>query len=141
MTERKNSVEQVREQFMEDGGIFLGQKEWDKILTNIEALHEKCQKDDPLSNYYGYDFVGEVFKAGARKTGHTMVDGKWTPFYFETYIRRNPNGYYSTLVEANGECIERMSEKSEVVGYLTWKLLNGEISFKDACKELRYNDL
>lgn len=140
MGERKKSVEEKKQEFMAKGGVFLGQKEWDEILEKIGPAYKKYVKTTKF-NSYGYDFEEEVFWAAARKAGHIVVDGKWQPFYFETYIRPSENGYFNTFVEIDEIAVERISEKSEIVGYLALKALNGEISFEEACRKLRYNEL
>lgn len=134
MTERKNSVVQTREKFMGNGGVFLGQEEWDEILERIPMMYDEYRKVEPLIDYCTYNFVDEVFKAANTKTGNRFVNGIWTPYCFEVRVRKNGK-YYITLIEQNGKSIEKNSNNSEIMGYLAWKVLRGEMDFKKACIE------
>lgn len=134
MTERNNSVVQAREKFMNAGGVFLGEKEWNEILEKIPEMYDEYRAKDPFIDYCGYNFADEVFKAGYSKTGHKTVNGKWEPFFFEVRVRKDGK-YYNTLVERNDEAIEKASDNSEILGYLAWQIIQGDMDFKKACME------
>ena len=63
MTERKNSAEQVMEEFMGKGGILVGKDEWDKILLWVYPAFESYLKKNPDFNGYSCDFARMVWNA------------------------------------------------------------------------------
>ena len=135
MTERNNSIVQAREKFMKAGGVFLGKEQWDRILVEIPQMYEDYEKVSPRIRSYGCNFAKEVISAGASKAGYIVENGKRMPYYFEVYVRQDGR-YYITLDERKGRPIERISDNSEITGYLALKVLQGKMTFEEACLEL-----
>ena len=147
MSERKNSVEEIRQEFLDKGGIFLGQKEWDRNINGIENFLRKYWKANPMAvddaqRKHEGELLQDVYLAGAQKTGmRRSANGrKWVPFYHETYVRKDEEDGYKTLVEVEGVCYERPSERAEVVGYLCYKLLEKALTLQEVCDELYSGD-
>lgn len=143
MSERENSV--ARQEFLDKGGIFLGQKEWDRLIFGIEELLRAYWKKNPMAvddwqrRHEGM-LLQEVYVAGACKTAKRKNEkGKTEFYYIDTYVRKDEDGNYVTLAEINGDMAEKPAERSDIVGYLCWKLLDRNsrgVTLKTICEEL-----
>ncbi len=143
MTEREISVEHAYQEFQEKGSIYLGPKEWDKIIFGMENLLKAYWAKNPMpeddwQRKHEKMLLKEVYNAGWRKTAYSIdEDGKYHFYFLDTYIRRDENGQYITLTNNDGEWQEKPAETSEVVGYLCWELLySRKFTLERVCKEL-----
>lgn len=143
MPERRNSVEQACQEFLESGGVSIGKEEWDKILVWIDGAYQEYKDTHPDFNDYGHDFPMEVWKASLRKVmeyGKVSTGRKkHVPIYIDTYIRQEANGHFSTLVEVGGKAFVIEAERSEIIVYLAMMVYQNKISFEEACRKLRYS--
>lgn len=143
MPEREVSVEHAHQKFKEKGGIHLGQKEWDRIIFGMESLLEAYWAKNPMpkndwQRKHEEKLLQEIYNAGWHKTACSIDEkGKYHFYFLDTYVRRDENGEYKTLINDNGEWKEKPAETSEVIGYLCWELLyNRKSTLEKVCKEL-----
>ena len=157
MEERKNSVEQMQEDFIKKGGIRLTSKEWDKIFEGVDRIvkkrwREQLKSVDDKQRYAEYDFLTEIYLSRNKLTFKRMGRlrkqnassavvaighrNRWDSDCLEVCVRRDDEGTYHTFFIQEGEGIERESDRPEVVGYLCMKLLSGELSLEDVLTEL-----
>ena len=142
MTERKNSAEQVMEEFMGKGGILVGKDEWDKILLWVYPAFESYLKKNPDFNGYSCDFARMVWNAANEHcVGFTEKKGKGRVFiqkYDKIYVRVDENNEFVALHEENGEFKETTARPSEIIAYLTMKVHAKKITFEEAWKSYVY---
>ncbi len=157
MEERKNSVEQMQEDFIKEGGVRLSSKEWDEIFEGVDRIVKKRWREHPMAvddkqRYAEYDFLTEIYlsrnKLTFKRMGQLRKQNKncavvaigqrnrWNSDCMEVCVRRDDDGTYHTFIIQDGEGVERDSDRPEVVGYLCMKLLSGELSLEEVLTEL-----
>ena len=157
MEERKNSVKQMQEDFIEKGCVRLSGKEWDEIFEGVDRIvkkhwHEHPKAIDDKLYYAEFDFLTEIYLSRNKLTFRSMEPlrkqnrngavvalgqrNRGNSNCLEVFVCRDDEGMYHTFFVKDGEGIERESDRPEVVGYLCAKLLSGEVSLKEVLTEL-----
>lgn len=138
MTERKNSAEQIKEEFLKSGGVYIGVEEWDEILKWVDNAYEEYKSTHEDFNDYGYEFNMEVWNASLRKIASSkeVGNGRKKFVYEGTYVKPDKNGKFVILIELGDIAHIINAYDSDIIAYLAWKTMKGEISFQKACMQL-----
>ena len=139
MTERKNSAEQVKKEFLTSGGARIGVEEWDEILKWVDDAYEEYKATHDDFNDYGYDFNTEVWNASIRKIAgmQDVGNGLKKCDYEATYVKPESNGQFVILIELGNIAHIVSAYPSDIIAYLALKTMQGEISVQEACMKLR----
>lgn len=143
MTERKNSAEQIKKEFMNKGGIFVSKNEWDKILLWVYPAFESYLRKHPNFNGISCDFARIVWDASCEHFTSFEKDenGKTIIIYDEIYVRVNDNNEFLALHEDNGQLKEGSAHISEIIACLITLVHEKKITFEDAWESYVYRRL